>query len=116
MKEQYDIERILMNTHNRFLMQPGYEDTRPYQYQIYVQIKGKEDRYYVIRADQDSHAKLWKISGQIPDNNFLEGELIEDPGILAIESAVLGSVYVKFDDQVVQEYEDFNDFWEDVGH
>lgn len=115
MNEQFDVEHILMNTHNRFLMQPGYEDTRPYQYQVYVEIKGKEDQFYVIRADQDSPAKLWKISGRAREDNFLEGELIEDPGTLAIESADLGSVFVKFDNQVVKEYENYDDFWEDVG-
>lgn len=51
MNEKYDIERILRNTHNRFLMQPGYEDTRPCQYQIYFQFADKPDQYYVIRAE-----------------------------------------------------------------
>ncbi len=115
MDEQYDIERILMNTHNRFLMQPGYEDTRPFQYQIYFQFSSRTDEFYVVSADQDAKAELWKISDHSLDNDFLEGELIEDPDILAVDSPELGKVFIKFKNQIIKEYEDYDEFWEDVG-
>jgi hypothetical protein len=116
MDEQYDIERILMNTQNRFLMQPGYEDTRPDEYQIYFQFSGRPDRFYMVSADQDSKAELWKISDHSLENDFLEGELVNNPDILAIDSPDLGKVYIKFKNQIIKEYESYDDFWEDVGH
>ena len=116
MNEQYDIERILMNTHNRFLMQPGYEDTRPYQYQIYFQFEDKPDQFYMVSADQDSGAELWKITNHSIEDDFLEGELMENPDILSVDSPELGKIYIKFQNRVIKEYSDYDDFWEDVGH
>ncbi|MFW6136904.1 MAG: hypothetical protein ACOC5U_02400 [Candidatus Aminicenantaceae bacterium] len=116
MNEKYDIERILMKTHNRFLMQPGFEDTRPCQYQIYFQFADKPDQYYVIRAEQDARAELWKISGHSIEDDFLEGELMEDPDVLAIDSPDLGKVFVKFNHRVIKEYADYDEFREDTGY
>lgn len=116
MNERYDLEKILMNTHNRFLMQPGYEDTSPYQYQIYFQIGSHGDRFYVVRAEQNARAKLWKITGHSFEEDFLEGELIENPNILSLERANLGKVMIKFDGRIIKVYANYDDFWEDVGH
>jgi len=113
---QFDIDRILMNTHNRFLMQPGYEDTRPFQYQIFFQIKDHSDQFYVVKADQDSPARLWKITGKKPEDIFLEGELIKNSDELAVERPNLRQVFIKFNNKIINKYENFDTFWEDVGH
>lgn len=115
MDEQFDIERILMTTYNRFIMQPGYEDTRPSQYQVYFQLTGQPDQFYMVSADQDSKAELWKITGHVIEDDFLEGELIEDPEILSVKSPELEKVVIKFKNQVIKKYENIDDFWEDVG-
>lgn len=115
MDEQYDIERILMNTHNRFLMQPGYEDTLPSQYQIYFQFSSQPDHFYMISADQDSRADLWEITDHSIEDDFLEGKLIENPEILSVKSSELGKVLIKFKNQIIKVYESYDDFWEDVG-
>lgn len=116
MDQQLDIDHILMNTHNRFLMQPGYEDTRPYQYQISFQIKDHSDQFYLVKADQDSPARLWKITGKKPEDIFLEGERLKSSGELAVERSNFGKVFIIFNNKLIKEYENFDTFWEDVGH
>ena len=115
MNPQFKIEHILMSTYNRYLMQPGYEDTRPYQYQVFFQINGYSDRFYVVRSDQDTPARLWKINGHNLMKNILDGEIIKDPVKLAIERPNLGKVFIKFDNKLIKEYNNFDEFWEDVG-
>jgi len=114
MSERFDIERILMNTHNRFLMQPGYENTKPFPYRIYIENKGNPPGFYVISANLDSRAELWHITGQGLEEYFPEKEKAEDPAALSVESPCPGKVIIKFENRVVKKHTNYDDFWQEV--
>lgn len=114
LEDKYNLEKILAGTHEIFLFQPGYEDAQIHEFKVYIHIKGTQNDWYIIQADQSGPARLWKESTTDIKRDILEGGLIEDSLILSQNRTALEEVCIKFRGKIIKRYSGYDEFWEDI--
>ncbi len=107
MEEKYNPIRILRNTWQRFSEQDEYKGSEAQDFQVYIEIIQSKDDMYII-GGYKSDCFLLKYSLRRSSST------ITSPKNLFRDKEKLGKVRIKYKKKEIQNYQNYDEFWDDV--
>ena len=113
---------IKIHTYNwgNFIMLTDYRNSKPHNFDIFIEIKGRYDKWFHIYKDGENspvvsaRGSFSGKSNSISGKNF-RGRAQKKSEVLSRDKNLLGKVYVRFKNaKIVRQYREYEEFWGDV--